>query len=279
MLSSFTTRGAQLTVKALELGAFDFVAKPEGATADENVALLRSALVPRIQAWQRQREIRSILNKGQGTVAVPVAGRAPVAAPLKKHGQPIVLIGISTGGPQALARLVPSLPRDLAAPVLIVQHMPPMFTEPLATSLRGKSAIPVKEARDGEIAGKGNVYLAPGGRQMKIIRGPKGEVVIRLTDDPPERNCRPSADYLFRSASLSFPGQSIAAVLTGMGDDGTLGLRLLKRSGCISLAQDEATCVVFGMPKEAIAAGVVDSVLPLEGVAPAIVRHVREAAS
>jgi len=279
MLSSFTTRSAQLTVKALELGAFDFVRKPEGGSPEENIASLRSTLVPMIQAFQRRREIRSILNGG-GTSPSPAPVRAPVTTSSpRRSGKPIVLIGISTGGPPALSKLVPALPKDLAAPVFIVQHMPAMFTEPLAASLRARSALPVKEASDGEVAEKGRVYIAPGGRQMKILRGLQGEIVIRLTDDPPERNCRPSVDYLFRSAAMNFPGQSIAAVLTGMGDDGTLGLRLLKRAGCISIAQDEASSVVFGMPKEAIAAGVVDFILPLDGVAGAITRYVREAAS
>jgi len=111
---------------------------------------------------------------------------------------------------------------------------------------------------------------------MKVASSPRGEIIVRLSDDPPENGCRPSVDYLFRSAALEFPGRSIGAVLTGMGNDGTAGLRLLKRGGCFSLAQDEASCVVFGMPKEAIAAGVVDSVMPLESMAGAIVRSVRE---
>jgi two-component system chemotaxis response regulator CheB len=280
MLSSVTARSAQLTVKALELGAFDFVRKPEGQSGDGSIGVLRSTLVPMIHAYMRQREIRTILR---GSARPPVPPASPPArtqtdgGSARRAGKPIVLIGISTGGPPALTRLVPALPRDLAAPVFIVQHMPPLFTGPLAASLSGKSLLPVKEAADGEVARNGSVYLAPGGRHMKIVKGQKGEIVIRLTDDAPERNCRPSVDYLFRSAALQFPGQSIAAVLTGMGDDGTLGLRLLKREGCISIAQDEASCVVFGMPKEAIAAGVVDSVLPLDSIAAAIVRYVREA--
>ncbi len=160
--------------------------------------------------------------------------------------------------------------------MFIVQHMPAMFTQPLAASLDKKSAIRVKEAQDGEAAQPNCAYVAPGGRQMKLAAGPKGEVVLRITDDPPENGCRPAVDYLFRSAALHFPGRSVAAILTGMGNDGTEGLRLLKRSGCFSIAQDEASCVVFGMPKEAIQAGVVDTVAPLEAIGAAIVRSVRE---
>ena len=160
-----------------------------------------------------------------------------------------MLIGVSTGGPAALARLVPALPGDLGAPVFIVQHMPALFTEPLAASLDKKSAIRVKEAQDGEVAQANHAYVAPGGRHMKLVPGPRGEIVVRISDDPPENGCRPAVDYLFRSAALNFPGRSVAAILTGMGNDGTAGLRMLKRSGCFSIAQDEASCVVFGMPK------------------------------
>jgi two-component system chemotaxis response regulator CheB len=187
-----------------------------------------------------------------------------------------VLIGVSTGGPGALAKLVPALPGDLGAPIFIVQHMPALFTQALAESLNKKSAIRVKEARDGEAAQKNYAYVAPGGRQMKLTAGPKGEIILCITDDPAENGCRPAVDYLFRSAALHFPGRSVAAILTGMGNDGTDGLRMLKRGGCFSIAQDEASCVVFGMPKEAIQAGVVDTVAPLDMIGAAIVHSVRE---
>jgi two-component system chemotaxis response regulator CheB len=118
--------------------------------------------------------------------------------------------------------------------------------------------------------------MAPGGRQMKLTAGPKGEIVVRITDDAPENGCRPAVDYLFRSAALNFPGRAIAAILTEMGRDGTDGLRMLKRSGCFAIAQDEASCVVFGMPKEAIQAGVVDTVAPLDMIGVVIVQSVRE---
>jgi len=281
MVSALTSRGGQLTVRALELGAFDFITKPGLGTAAQNIAAIRNELVPMIRAFERSREIRSIL----GGPARPAPAPAPAPAPrppeaptraLRRSGPPIVLIGVSTGGPAALARLLPALPAGLAAPILIVQHMPPLFTGPLADSLRKKCALPVKEAADGEPALAGHAYIAPGGRHMKLLPDAKGEPVIRTSDDPPEHNCRPAVDYLFRSAALHFPGRSIAAILTGMGNDGTDGLRLLKRSGCYSVAQDEASCVVFGMPKEAIAAGVVDLVAPLDAIAGAIVRSVRE---
>jgi two-component system chemotaxis response regulator CheB len=154
--------------------------------------------------------------------------------------------------------------------------MPPLFTQALAERLQSKSTIRVKEAEDAEIAVASCAYIAPGGRQMKLAPGPHGEIIIRLTDDPAENNCRPSVDYLFRSAAIHFPGRAVAAVLTGMGNDGTDGLRMLKRSGCSSIAQDEASCVVFGMPREAVLAGVVDAVVPLNRIADTLVRSIAE---
>ena len=283
MLSSLTVRGGELTVRGLELGAFDFLTKPEGGNAEANLRHLRARLLPMILAFERRREIRSIL-RGDASRPAPETVAPPAPPPafvrpergLRRTGSPLVLIGVSTGGPAALAKLVPSLPSDLGAPVFIVQHMPPMFTQPLAASLDKKSAIRVKEAQDGEAAQANCAYVAPGGRHMKLVPGQKGEVTVRITDDPPENGCRPAVDYLFRSAALHFPGRSVTAILTGMGNDGTAGLRMLKRSGCFSIAQDEASCVVFGMPKEAIQAGVVDTVAPLEMIGAAIIRSLQE---
>jgi two-component system chemotaxis response regulator CheB len=187
----------------------------------------------------------------------------------------MVLIGASTGGTEALARVIPQLPAELELPVLIVQHMPPLFTQNLANSLNARSALAVQEAQNGEAATAGHVYIAPGGSHLKVASGSGKEILIRITTDPPENNCRPAVDYLFRSAAVAFPGRAIAVILTGMGRDGTLGLRLLKAGGCLSIAQNEATCAVFGMPKEAILAGVVDVVAPLDSIAAAIMKAVR----
>jgi two-component system, chemotaxis family, protein-glutamate methylesterase/glutaminase len=285
MLSSCTVRGGDMTIRALELGAFDFITKPEGGAQEANMARLRDSLRPMIQALERRREIRAILSV-KGSKLAPAAALnhyspqplapAAVRAP-GRSGPPIVLIGVSTGGPAALAEVLPVFPAKIGAPVFIVQHMPPHFTEALANRLRSKSAILVKEAQDGEIARADCAYLAPGGKQMKLSPGKNGEILIRITDDPPENACRPSVDYLFRSVALHFPGRSIAAILTGMGNDGTEGMRMLKRGGSVNIAQDEASCVVFGMPREAILAGVVDTVVPLGKIATAIVRAIAEA--
>jgi len=271
MLSSHTVRGGELTVRALEFGAFDFLTKPE-AGADGLGQLTRS-LAARIQAFEQRREIRHILR---GTPMRVPAQTVPLAERFCRK-PPLVLIGVSTGGPAALAELLPAIPRTFAAPLLIVQHMPPLFTEALARSLAAKSVIPVREAREGEAALPGVAYIAPGGRHMRLAQGPAGEVLIRLDDSPPENYCRPAVDALFRSAAEHFPRRSISAILTGMGSDGTEGLRHLKRAGCISLAQDEASATVFGMPREAALAGLVDYVLPLSQIAAALIRHVGEA--
>ena len=187
----------------------------------------------------------------------------------------MVLIGVSTGGPAALAKLLPAIPRDIGVPILIVQHMPPIFTKSLADSLATKCAVASGKPCDGEIPEPNTVYIAPGGRQMRLGAGADNRPVLEMTDDPPENNCRPAVDYLFRSAANRFPGRTMAVILTGMGSDGTLGLRLLKRQGCFVIAQDEASCVVYGMPKAAVDAGVTDVILPLNSIAGRIAAAVR----
>jgi two-component system chemotaxis response regulator CheB len=276
MLSSCTLRGGEMTIRALEAGAFDFVTKPERGTHEENLAQIRERLRPIVHAIERRLEIRTLHGFKEKSMTPPAVA---AVRPRTRATSPIVLIGVSTGGPTALAQVVPNLPANIGAPVLIVQHMPPLFTDALAKRLQSKSAIKVKEAQDGEIAQPDCVYLAPGGRQMKLRPGNQAELIIRITDDPPENNCRPSVDYLFRSVALQFPGRSIAAILTGMGNDGTEGMRLLRRGGSLNIAQDEASCVVFGMPREAIIAGVVDTIVPLDKIAAAIVKGVAQARS
>ena len=160
-------------------------------------------------------------------------------------------------------------------PILVVQHMPPIFTRSLADSLAAKCALRICEAENNEQIESNTVYIAPGGKQMRVNASAGGQRIIEITDDPPENNCKPAVDYLFRSVANRFPGRAMAVILTGMGNDGALGLRLLKRHGCYIIAQDEASCVVFGMPKAAIDAGVVDSVLPVGSIADRIVASVR----
>ncbi|MEN6436991.1 MAG: chemotaxis response regulator protein-glutamate methylesterase [Syntrophobacter sp.] len=282
-VSSFTLRGGQITLKALEKGALDFITKPETSSAQESREVILRELAPRIRALAHRQEIRRILTSTKpfgvpapGGLAEKAVSPAPAPvfkAPLKKPE--MVLIGVSTGGPNALGQLLPQIPRDIGVPFLVVQHMPALFTRSLAQSLSTKCGLQVCEASHGERIVPNMVYIAPGGKQMRIAVSLAGVKTIEITDDPPENNCRPAVDYLFRSAAHNLPGRSMAVVLTGMGSDGTLGLRLLKRRGCYVVAQDEASCVVFGMPKAAIDAGVVDAVLPLDAIADRILASVR----
>jgi two-component system chemotaxis response regulator CheB len=158
---------------------------------------------------------------------------------------------------------------------VVVQHMPPLFTQALAESLTSKCSLRVREASDGEKLEAGTVLIAPGGKHLRLVAGRDGSVRAQTAEDPPENNCRPAVDYLFRSVANNLPGRAMAVILTGMGNDGTLGLRLLRRAGCFTIAQDESTSVVFGMPKSAIEAGLVDTVLPIDAIPAKILATVR----
>jgi two-component system chemotaxis response regulator CheB len=195
----------------------------------------------------------------------------------KRQGKSeIVTIGISTGGPNALARMMPMLPGDLGVPIVIVQHMPPVFTKSLANSLNAKCALTVKEAQDGEAIQANVAYIAPGGKQMKLVASHDGlNRLIKLTNDPPENSCKPSADYLFRSVADYYVGRATAIIMTGMGSDGTKGLQVLKQKGALIIGQDEATCVVYGMPKAPAEQGLTDVVVPLDKIAVEIVKTVK----
>jgi two-component system, chemotaxis family, protein-glutamate methylesterase/glutaminase len=303
VVSALTRKGGQLTMKALERGAFDFITKPETSNAEQGKEAIKRELAPRVKALAHRREIRSILRRpspspaapGPGPRPSPLAPMGPAATTVPPTGgdtntggiaarmnriirgarPEMVLIGVSTGGPPALSRVLPEIPATIGVPILIVQHMPPLFTASLAESLRARCTLGVREAADGDVLDNKTIYIAPGGRQMRVAVGADGARVIQITDDPPENNCRPAVDYLFRSVANTFPGRSMAVVLTGMGSDGTLGVRLLKRQGCFVIAQDEATCVVYGMPKAVVDAGVADAVLPLDAIAARITNTVR----
>ncbi len=281
MVSTLTRQGSEMTIKALELGAFDFIAKPDEGTMARNLAKVKESLAPVITAIKQQKTtVRKIREK---TVPEVRPARQPhflpaTALPAKhraKAKSEIVGIGISTGGPNALTKMVPMLPADFKAPILIVQHMPPMFTASLANSLNNKSRLIVKEAQDGDVLTAGTVYIAPGGRQMKIVAGADGASrKIHITDDSPENSCKPSVDYLFRSIARYYVGRATGVIMTGMGSDGTKGLVHIKENGGMVIAQDAASCTVFGMPKTPIETGLVDVIAPLEKIADEIVKTV-----
>ncbi|MGC4118927.1 MAG: chemotaxis response regulator protein-glutamate methylesterase [Myxococcales bacterium] len=301
VISSLTPRGGKMTMRALDLGAFDFITKPDAGSADASREAIRAELSPIVRMLKHQLSMRAILRRPTSgpTAAAPAPAPTPAAARSPAPAKPLspqpvsmrsllstgggggqrpaelVLIGVSTGGPKALMTLLPELPGDLGAPVLIVQHMPPVFTASLASSLGERCALKVVEAAHGDRVAANTVYIAPGGRQMGVAGGGAEGLTVRISDDPPENNCRPAVDFLFRSVSQRFAGRSVATILTGMGDDGARGLQLLKPQGCLILAQDEASSVVFGMPRAAVEAGVVDEVLPLAKIASRITAAVR----
>jgi two-component system, chemotaxis family, protein-glutamate methylesterase/glutaminase len=281
MLSTLTQEGGAMTMRALELGAFDFIPKPQSGSMDSNKSAVLQALGPLLKAFRRSRSIDGPLRRPKPAVPSKISTKPPAstatAGALRPQKRPlpssIIGIGISTGGPNALAHTLPQLPADIGVPVVIVQHMPAMFTQSLAKSLDGKCALAVHEAVNGEPLQPNTVYIAPGGKQMKIVAGAGGlQRVIKITDDPPENSCRPSVDYLFRSIAEMYVGRATGVIMTGMGSDGTSGLMQMKQNGAFIIAQDEASCVVFGMPKEPIQRGIVDKVVPLNQISGEIVK-------
>jgi two-component system chemotaxis response regulator CheB len=266
MLSALTREGADTTIRALERGAFDFVGKPHTSSEQESIAYLKRELVPRI----RQFAFRRGAGTGAPTPAPQTAPATPTVARTSRTAARAILIGVSTGGPRALADMMPDLCKVTTLPILVVQHMPATFTASLAESLGKRCAHRSKEGEDGELVAAQTLYIAPGGRHMLVKRGPTGETIIALTDQPPENGCRPSVDVLFRSAASVFDGACIAIVMTGMGSDGAQSLRMLKRGGASTIAQDEATSVVWGMPGSAVETGHVDVVAPLMKIPAAV---------
>ena len=279
LVSALSVRGSALTLEGLSKGAFDFITKPSDGTYENNLNLIQAELTPRVNVLAQRLAVRKILRPTVSLEPRSASGKtastSPVTFPSPAKRPELVLIGVSTGGPNALERVLSRLPEDLGVPVVIVQHMPRLFTRLLAENLGRTSRLTVREASERETLLPNVAYIAPGGRQMRLRPGANRAKVVDITDDPPENNCRPAVDYLFRSVAQNFPGAALAVILTGMGNDGTLGLQLLKRHGCRVLVQDEPTCVVFGMPKAAIEAGVVDAVLPIDEIASRITSAVR----
>jgi two-component system, chemotaxis family, protein-glutamate methylesterase/glutaminase len=267
MFSTLTERGADTTLQALSLGATDYCTKPSLAGSPvEAIAHVRAELLPKIKA------LCKIV-----TVVVPSRAVAPivrVAAPARlPRKMNVVAIGSSTGGPNALAEVVPRIPASFPVPIVIVQHMPPVFTRQLAERLSRLSSIPVHEAAEGDTLAPGQAWIAPGGSHMVLARD--GESVrIQLTKTPPENFCRPAVDVLFRSVAQVYGLNALAVVLTGMGSDGLLGSKSLLQAGGEIILQDEASSVVWGMPGSIYHAGVSDQVYPLSQITMQITRLV-----
>jgi two-component system, chemotaxis family, protein-glutamate methylesterase/glutaminase len=274
MLSALTIEGGEATLQALQEGAFDFVVKPSGSNAKQNQHDLESALLQRVDA------IQMLLAgvRSRGAVPRPITTAAlqrPVATNRPepgKHRVGVVAIGVSTGGPDALRAMLPKLPANFPVPIIIVQHMPPVFTKSLAESLNKLCALHVTEAVDGQVVKPGQAVIAPGGKQMRLYKSAIGYAQVKLTDDAPVQSCRPSVDYTLSSLAESFGNQTLAVIMTGMGYDGADGCRRLHALGAPVIAQNEATCVVYGMPRKPIEEGIADVVAPLNSIAAEISR-------
>lgn len=284
MVSAFTSKGADITINALHAGAFDFVTKPEGKDVAENISSLRSQLLVKIRHFAVKRISsrvgrsvsrpaitpfrRPLIKDVRPKIVAPPIGRGTV------HRAPTaikaVLIGVSTGGPRALADMLPELSDKVDLPFFIVQHMPPTFTQSLANSLDSRCRHRVIESLDNDVVQNGYIYIAPGGRHMLLHKNSTGRIVTILNQDPPENGCRPSVDVLFRSAVNVYGGDVVAIILTGMGADGTKGLVPLKLEGAYAIVQDKETSVVWGMPGSAVEAGYVDEILPLNRIPDAV---------
>ncbi len=274
MVSTLTERGAEATLRALELGAVDFVAKPKIGVAD-GLRLLAADLTNklRIAARATVRRAPSVPAAAAALPAARAAARpaAPSAGPASS--EKIVFIGASTGGTEATRAVLMALPREAPA-VVITQHMPAGFTRSYAARLDGLCAIRVKEARDGEPILPGHAYVAPGGLHLRVERA-GAHVVARVRDGEPVNRHKPSVEVLFSSAARVVGANALGIMLTGMGADGAKAMREMRDAGAYNLAQDEASCVVFGMPREAIAAGAAHEVLPLAQIAPRLLERLR----
>ncbi|WP_315969804.1 protein-glutamate methylesterase/protein-glutamine glutaminase [Mobilicoccus massiliensis] len=281
MFSTLTERGAGATLDALERGASDYVTKPANVgSVSESMEAVRSQLIPKIKSLTGRapmpRRVRPAFGgeppRGAGPGAPGAAPGAP-GAPITTAGRSgkvdVVAIGVSTGGPDALTNVISHLPGNIPVPIVVTQHMPPVFTQLFAQRLDGKSKLRVVEARQGEPLQPGKVVVAPGDYHMRFKRGADGVSVV-LDQGPQENYCRPAVDPMFRSVAEVYGGNVLAVIMTGMGQDGHRGAEPILRAGGTLVVQDEATSVVWGMPGAAVAAGLPCDIIPLPQMAEAI---------
>jgi len=275
MFSTLTQRGAAATLDALSLGANDYVTKPANVgSAHRAIEQIRAELIPKIKMFCVK---AAGLEFPQTPRPIPVAipGAKRLAAPFRHAGRvEVVAIGVSTGGPNALSELVPGFPADFSVPIVIVQHMPPVFTKLLAERLAARACIQVEEGAPGQAVKAGHAFLAPGNYHM-IVQREEQTVRIQTNQDPAENSCRPAVDVLFRSVAETYGAGALGVVMTGMGQDGLRGSERIREAGGQVLVQDEGTSVVWGMPGFVANAGLADKVLPLQQLGSEIVRRVR----
>ncbi len=268
MFSTLTHRGATATLDALTLGADDYVPKERNSLGlAASMEDLRGDLLPKIHALC----LRGLRRQGRiHAEPLPPVRRLPRPAESQIE---IVTVGVSTGGPDALSKLLPGIPQNLPVPVVMVQHMPEVFTRLLAERLSTKSPLPVKEVVGGETLTLGTIWLAPGGKHLRLIAGLSG-VRLMLDSSEPRNFCRPSVDVMIESAVEIYGKGTLAVILTGMGSDGLHGCELVRKSGGQVIAQDEKSCIVWGMPGVVVRAGLADAIQPLSSIASEIVQRV-----
>lgn len=264
MLSSLTKSGAEVTIQALELGAVDFIQKPESNSAAD-LKHIQEEIISKVLMAAKIKSSRLHIQSQKQTVETAIYKTTPKVTRVKT-----VVIASSTGGPQALKEVIPFLPGDLPAQVLIVQHMPPKFTDMLAQRLDKISAFSVREAKDNDMLEAQHAFMAPGDYHMCI----EGHNKIKLNQEPSLWGVRPAADLTIASAAKVFREDLICVVLTGMGHDGTQGAGAVKKFGGYCIAEDQSTCVIYGMPKCVIDAGYADRIVPLHKIAAAIIEAV-----
>ena len=276
MLSSLTREGAKITIRALELGAVDFIDKSR-VESSMNITFLGNELISKVRTiagvdigkmTSHLPDVSQAAPAGEKRVPKPKEKKIPSSSKIT-----VVTIGTSTGGPPALQALIPRLPADFASGVIVVQHMPPGFTRTLAERLDAMSKLRVSEAVDGDIVKPGRVLVAPAGKHLKI-RKRNGQLVVRLGSQPEESLHKPSVDIVMESVANVCGRKSLGVLLTGMGSDGAEGMRAIKEAGGKTLAESEETSIVYGMPKSAIDQGVVDEVVPLHDMASIILKEV-----
>ncbi|HOX68271.1 MAG TPA: chemotaxis response regulator protein-glutamate methylesterase [Burkholderiaceae bacterium] len=272
MVSTLTERGADVTLRALELGAIDFVAKPKIGVAD-GLKLLAHDITDKVRI-----AAKAHLRRPAAAPAVGAAPRpsSPPSAIGRLSTEKIIFIGASTGGTEATKEVLVNLPADCPA-VVITQHMPPGFTKSYAARLDGLCKVRVAEARDGDRILPGHAYIAPGGFHLSVERS-GANYIARVQDGEPVNRHKPSVEVLFKSAARVVGPNALGLMLTGMGADGATAMREMRDAGSYNLVQDEASCVVFGMPREAIAAGAANEVLPLTQIAPKLIERLRSTA-
>jgi two-component system chemotaxis response regulator CheB len=276
MISTLTERGAEVTMRALELGAVDFVAKPRVGVAN-GLQELANQIVDKIRVAAVAQVHRAVPAASTASSAA-AKGAAPVSSATllgRLSTEKIIAIGASTGGTEAIKEVLVQMPADAPA-IVITQHMPPGFTTSFAARLNGLCQITVKEAVNGERILPGHAYIAPGGKQFAIARSGANYVAV-VNDDPPVNRHKPSVEVLFKSVAACVARNAYGVMLTGMGADGAVAMREMKDAGSYNYVQDEASCIVFGMPREAIAHGAADEVLPLTQIAPALLGKLRTA--